>query len=168
MAGLIHELMKILEQEIECYHNILAVSRQKTPIIVEGNVPALQSLIQIEQEQVGRSIRLERDRQKIVQDIAIVINEKQEDLTISRLIEVLHTAPDDAEKLKQYQSQMIDTVLELKEVNEQNKKLLEQSLEFIDFTMNAIQSRRTIPNNSYHSGGVASEQGGRSFFDRKQ
>ncbi|NLK21796.1 MAG: flagellar protein FlgN [Epulopiscium sp.] len=168
MAGLIYDLIEVLEGEIGFYTILLKISKEKTDIIVSGDVLALQKLTKKEQEAVSQNIRLEKQRETIVGDIALVLNEKKEGLTITKLIEKLENTIEEKEKLKTIQKRINDLIIQLKQVNEQNKVLLNQSMEMINFTMNAIQSTRSFTTNDYGDGGRFQGASGRNFFDTKQ
>lgn len=54
MASLIEELIDVLQKENEEYQKLLAISMEKTPVIVEGNITKLQEIVAREQEVVDR------------------------------------------------------------------------------------------------------------------
>jgi flagellar biosynthesis/type III secretory pathway chaperone len=168
VAGLIYELIEILDKEEICYKNLLEVSKEKTDIIIAGDTTALQNLTKKEQEVVAKTTRLEKNREQIIEDIALVLNEKKENLTISRLLEKLKKSGEDSQRLRKIQLEIQKTITELKRVNEQNRLLLNQSMEMIDFTINAIQSKRSFATNDYSQGGQMQSQNSRSFFDARQ
>lgn len=170
MAGLINELIDVLSQEIICYEELLNVSKEKTDIIVEGNVLSLQTLTKREQEIVGKTIKFEKIREQIIKDIALVLNENKDTLTISRLIEKLNNTVDEGQKLREVQEKIQSILSELKRINDQNKLLLNQSIEMIDYTINALQSKYSFTTNDYSQKGQMQDQDsrGQSFFDAKQ
>lgn len=62
-----------------------------------------------------------------------------------------------------------EVVEEFKTINDRNKLLLQESLDYIDFTMNAIQSVNAIANANYQSeGNVYDHADSRRLFDAKQ
>ncbi|WP_144428548.1 flagellar protein FlgN [Defluviitalea phaphyphila] len=168
MAGLVYDLMDILEDELLLYNKLLEISKRKTDIIVAGDVNALHELTKEEQEVVAKNLKLEKQREEIIGDIALVLNEKKETLTITRLIERLGDLEEDKKRLKEIQSKIKDVLAKLKQSNEQNKVLLEQSMEMISYTINAIQSTRSFSTNDYSNGGKIQNQSGQNFFDTRQ
>lgn len=168
MAGLIHELMNVLEDEISLYDSLLEISKKKTDIIVAGDVNALHDLTKHEQEVVAKNLKLEKQRESIIEDIALVLNEKKENLTITKLIQKIGNLEKDKDRLKEIQTKIKDVLNKLKHSNDQNKILLEQSMEMINFTMNAIQSTRSFTTNDYGGSGQFQSRNGRNFFDTRQ
>ncbi|WP_341875778.1 flagellar protein FlgN [Defluviitalea saccharophila] len=168
MAGLIYDLIKVLEEETLCYRNLLEMSKEKTDILVAGDTAALQELTKKEQAVVSKTARLEKNREQVIEDIALVLNEDKKSLTISKLLERLKNSGEESQRLKKVQLEMQNVLDDLKRSNEQNRLLLNQSMEMIDFTINAIQSKRTFTTNDYSQGGQMHSANSRSFFDARQ
>lgn len=168
MASLIEELFSILEAETGCYQKLLDMADNKKDVIIKGNVPSLQEITKLEQELAGHLLRLEKKRKQNIEDICLVLNKKTEDMTIHQLIDVL--LGDEKEKLRQINDHLIGIIQELQRQNEINKKLIQQSLDFIDFTVNAVQSTTADSlGNSYQAkGNRYDDYKGRNFFDAKQ
>ena len=78
MASLIENLITVLNEENSEYETLLAVSMEKTDIIVRGDVNALNELVAKEQSIVERINKLEKKRIEATGDIAIVLNRKPE------------------------------------------------------------------------------------------
>jgi flagellar biosynthesis/type III secretory pathway chaperone len=170
VAGLVNDLIQILEEETLCYRNLLELSKEKTDILVAGDTAALQDLTKKEQMVVSKTTRLEKNREQVIDDIALVLNENKNTLTISKLLERLKDSGEESKKLKKVQSEIQNVIEDLKRSNEQNRVLLNQSMEMIDFTINAIQSKRTFTTNDYGQGGQMQgvNTNSRSFFDARQ
>ncbi len=168
MAGLINELIDVLTEEISCYEELLKISKGKTDIIVEGDVVSLQNLTSHEQEIVEKTIKLEKKREEIIEDIALVLNENKDTLTISKLLDKLKDTVQESKKLREIQQKIQALISELKRVNDQNRILLNQSIEMIDYTINAIQSKYSYTTNDYSQRGQVQDLEGKSFFDAKQ
>ena len=168
MAGLIHDLIIILEQQKECYEGLLTLAQYKTKSIVNREMELLEQVLKREQEFMGRAARLEKNRETILKDMSNVLNIKLGDLTVSKLITKLDKTPDEQEKLKQIREDLLQIVKEIKIHNTTNEGLLQQSLGFIDFTLNALQSMNTHVSPGYGEKGDDSKQQGISFFDTKQ
>ena len=117
---------------------------------------------------MSRSARLEKNRETILKDISNVLNINLKSLTISTLITKLENTPDEQEILKQIREDLLKIVAEIKVHNDTNEGLIQQSLGFIDFTLNALQSMNTHPSTGYQEKGDGSKQQSISFFDTKQ
>lgn len=172
MASLMENLIDVLNQESEEYEGLLSLSRKKTHIIVSADLDELQKITDDEQEVVSRINRLEKKRVEVTADIANVLNRDVENLKLSNLIDLMAPRPAEQEKLTQVHDRLKASVRELQRINEQNKELLGNALEMVEFEMNLLQAVKAAPEtanytrNAYNSGmqmGVTS-----SGFDAKQ
>lgn len=170
MASLIKNLTDILSEEYDCYRKLLELSNQKTEIVVQNKVDDLKPITNNEQRLATNLLKLEKTREELVNDIAIVLNIDKKQLNMTSLIELLKTAEDDQNRLKELKKSINDILVQLKEKNDQNKMLIEQSIEYIDFTVNALQSTKfNAKNKGYASKGNEVEGYGENrFFDAKQ
>lgn len=168
MAGLIHNLIQTLDEQKECYAGLLTLAQYKTDSIVNREMELLEEVLKREQEFIGRSGRLEKQREEILKDIANVLNINFKELTISKLILKLDKTPEEQEKLKELRRDMLAIIEEIKQHNQTNEGLLNQSLEFIDFTLHALQSMNTRPTSGYEDKGQDLKPANTSFFDAKQ
>lgn len=169
MASLIKDLIKILEEETGCYKLLREMADNKKDVIINGELPSLQAITQREQEMAGLLLSLEKKRISVTKDIALVTNQSNEAITVHKLIALLQ-GQDEQEELSRVSDALIAEIKPLKKANEVNEGLLKQSLEFVDFTMNAIQSSRepVMSNNYQHQGYGKTSVGSRSLFDSRQ
>jgi hypothetical protein len=170
LASLIEELINIIEEETGCYKTFLELANNKKDVIINGDLPGLQEITMKEQEVAGQLLRLERKRNTNLEDICLVTNSKLDDFTISSLIQLLSNQADEKNKLEKASKELQNILEEVKLINETNRKLTEQSLECIEFTMNAIQSTnsKNISNSYETKGKLTNNYEGQNFFDAKQ
>lgn len=172
MASLMENLMLILENEVSEYENLVVLSTQKTPVIIQGDLNALQKITDEEQIVVGRIQHLERNREEVIGDIANVINKDVNDLKLVNLIEMLRDRPQESERLAKVHDELKDVVHRMERVNEQNRELIQNALEMIEFDMTVVQSLKAAPETANYTKGayMSGETMGRSAggFDAKQ
>lgn len=170
MASLIEELISVLEETTGCYESLLIVANNKKEVIIKGDVPSLQTLTDEEQGVAGRLLRLEKKRQQLIEDVCLVTNKDPGIMTISSLIDLLAGQKVEQEHLRHVSQRMMDVIDNVKKVNDINKNLIKESLDYVNFTMNALQSASAMPQgNAYQKkGGLYEHQSGRNFFDAKQ
>lgn len=170
MASLVEELINVLEEETGCYRLLLDMADNKKDVIIKGDLPSLQEMTQEEQELAGLLLRLDKKREVIIQDICLVTNKEAKEMTVTKLVGMLAGQPAEQAKLKDVVEALSAVIHPLNTANKLNQQLLEQSLEFVDFTMNAIQSSsEPITSNAYQSKGKAyGNVSSRNFFDAKQ
>lgn len=168
MASLIEALFSVLKEETDHYTTLLDMADNKKDVIIKGDVPSLQEITKREQELAGHILCLEKQRKQTLEDICLVLGKEPQNITINSLIESLQG--EDKIKLKELNEKLTGILIKLQEENESIKVLLRQSLEFIDFTVNAVQSMsQNISNNTYEAkGNRYNNHEGRNFFDAKQ
>ncbi len=172
MASLMENLIEVLDLESQEYENLLGLSMKKTPVIVAGALEELAKITDEEQIVVGRINRLEQKRQEVFTDIANVMNKDVKTLLLTDLIEMLATRPEEQQKLAKVHDRLRTAVYEVKRVNGQNKVLIENALEMVEFDMNMLQSIYMTPETAnynkgaYNTGTHIGADG--SGFDAKQ
>jgi flagellar biosynthesis/type III secretory pathway chaperone len=157
---LLKNLMSVLEQEYKVYEEILKLSKKKTDIIVEGRIAELDNVVKLEQALVAQISRIDTQRELVLNEI---VPEKK-DINISEL----KSYADEAQKksLEEYQKKLTQLIDEMKHVNQLNAKLINNSLEYIDFSLNLITNADATSNN-YGNGGDNSQKARKNFFDMK-
>ena len=113
---------------------------------------------------------MENKRLETVKDIAIVINKEDENLTITRLAELMDGQPDVQKQLLELRDRLKVVLGEMKTVNDKNEMLLKQAIEMVEFDISLVKSLRQAPEtanynkNAYNTGTLL----GNSGFDFKQ
>lgn len=136
MVQAAEKLMHVLAQEASVYEDILAISKKKRDIIVAGKVSELESITKVEQSMVLGMHRLEEMREKALEEISAELGMKPDDARVSTLVERL--AESAALKLKEWQGKMEGILDELRETNKLNSRLIRNSLEYMDFSINLM------------------------------
>ena len=154
MASLMENLIEVLDLESTEYENLLGLSMKKTPVIVAGNTEELANITDEEQNVVSKINRLDHKRQEVFTDIAIVINKDVNTLMLADLVEMLSARPQEQQKLARVHDRLRKAVHEVKRVNEQNKMLIENALEMVEFDMNMLQALKAAPETANYNRGA--------------
>lgn len=172
MASLMEDLISILEQEDSLYEDLLKLSMSKTPVLISGDLEALSRITEDEQEIVNKVNALDKKREEGMKDIANVLGKDVKTLKLTDLIDVLRSRPAEQNRLAAIYDKLSDTIGQMKRTNEQNKELIESSLEMVQFDMNVLQAYKAAPEtanysrNALNSGAyMGNTKGG---FDAKQ
>ena len=171
MASLIEELVDVLEKEADFYQQLIPMSREKTRIVVQNDVTALQEITEKEQLIIEQVNALERKRAEIMDNIKIVINRKSDSLNLKTLIGLLDNQPKEQHKLSVLHDKLNILIKQLIEFNNRNKDLIQESLDMIEFNMNVMQgSKMILADNSYtrNAGQYKGKAPGSGMFDAKQ
>ena len=171
MASLMENIIEVLEQENTEYRTLIKLSEEKTPIIIKGDLENLNRITEAEQVIVARIQKLEKERMSTMADIAEVTNFKA-DIKLGDLITMMDKHPAEQAKLRDLHDRLKETMRRMKQVNEQNRDLLQDSLEMVQFEMNLLQSLKTAPETAdYNSSAYANGSimgSGTKRFDAKQ
>ena len=160
----IDRLIEVLNKETAIYEGILKLSKNKTEIIVEGKVSELESLTRLEQSIILQLGKLESEREELVEKLAAQLNMKAADITLEGLRRQF--PGEHAEKMEKCSQALPKLLGELSEANVLNSKLLRNSLDYIDFSINILTSAGSVGNN-YGYSGESNNTGKRNFFDMK-
>ena len=172
MASLMEDLIDVLEKESEEYKNLLNLSMQKTQVIVSEDLEQLAKITDEEQLIVSRINHLDAIRNEAVQDIANVLNKDVTKLKIADLIKMLGQRPEEQQKLAAAHDALQANVKSVARVNEQNRVLIQNALEMVQFNMNILQSMKAAPETAnynrgaYNTGDIIGME--RKSFDAKQ
>ncbi|MBQ8147400.1 MAG: flagellar protein FlgN [Lachnospiraceae bacterium] len=145
MASLIEELMDVLEQECIIYEDLYKVSDTKTQVIVKGDIEELQKITESEQNVIDKILVLEKRRQGIVDNIAVVLNQKANAMTIADIVRIMENQPEFQKPLSELHHRLREVVMKLQQVNAQNRDLLENALEMTEFNINILQTAGQAP-----------------------
>ncbi len=172
MASLMENLIDVLNKEISEYEVLLALSRRKTPAIIQRELDALQKITDDEQMAVAGINHLDKQREEITKDIANVLNKDVNKLTISELIRLMSPRPEEAKELAKVHDKLKSVVGDLKIVNKQNEELLKNSLEMVEFELNLLQATKAAPETANYNKGAYSSGDTYGYstggFDAKQ
>ena len=172
MASLMEVLIDVLEKESQEYERLLTLSMKKTPVIVSEDLEELSKITDEEQIIVSRINHLDAQRMEAIDDIANVLNKDVNQLKIVDLIKMLAARPQEQEKLATVFDKLQENVRNVKRVNEQNRELIQEALELVQFNMNVLQSMNKAPETANYNKGAYSTGDvigiGNKAFDAKQ
>ncbi|HHV99313.1 MAG TPA: flagellar protein FlgN [Clostridiaceae bacterium] len=160
----VDSLVEVLKQQSDIYDYLLAKSKEKTDIIVNGKVDELDKITKLEKTLLSDIAKLERERETLVNKIAGEIGISPEQATMSELIRRLDK--NETGKLEVLRKRVSEVLKELKRINELNSILIKNSLEYAEFSLNILSAARVTDNNYGNSGKVSGSKN-RSFFDVK-
>jgi len=144
MRAYVEELKEILSNEGKLYQTLLELGKKKQEIITKGMVKELDQITQVEQSLVLQIGKEEHRREKVVEMIRKEVS-LRDDITVSELI--FHLDEEDQIVLEEERQKLMKILSSIKETNDLNKVLIQDSLEFIKFNLNLLT--RTEETGSY-------------------
>lgn len=172
MASLIQELIATLSRECTLYEQLIPVSEQKTQALVKSDLDLLQQVTDSEQAIMDEITALESVRQETIQNMSVVLGREPESLDLTTIGKILSKQPQEQSQIHALHDRLRKAAKRLVDINVQNKSLIEQSLEMVEFNVNFIQSTRMSPgtNNYTRHAGTQDDTGfmNAGSFDAKQ
>lgn len=170
MASLIEELLTTLSDEKDYYEKLYELSFKKRSAIVDKDISVLEKVSNEEQD-VSSSLRnLEKKRLRLINDMSVVLGHDNENMTVTRIIELMEKQPKEQAQLIEARDSLVDAAGRMQFMNEQNRMLLEQAMEMVEFDLNLLKGMRQAPEtanynkNAYNTGDLLPSGG----FDTKQ
>ena len=151
MASLLENLIDVLDKENAEYEKLIVLAEDKTPTIIKGDVESLSKITEDEQEIVGRIQSMEKQRIKVLADVANVVNRDVETLKLIDLIQMLEKMPEQQKKLKDIHERLKETTEKLRLLNDKNQLLLADKLDMVDFNLNMIRAMKSAPQTANYS-----------------
>ncbi len=131
------DLLEIMDKESQIYAELTEIEKQKKKIIIENDVKALDAITKKEQGFVKTIVNLEDLRAQVIDGFCKFRNIPKID-TIDEIMEYLDA--EEKVQLKEKSNTLAGVINNILEVNDLNTKLLEQSIEYINYTMELARS----------------------------
>ncbi|HZK28463.1 MAG TPA: flagellar protein FlgN [Thermoclostridium sp.] len=160
----VDNLIKIFEYEIKIYTKVLQEVENKKNVIINGDVESLQATVVKEQRYINELNKLVEAADKIIAHIAKITGKKCEDINISYLIGIAPAK--EAKKLSSKRDELNRLIEQIREKNELNQKLINNSIEYVNFSLNLLT--QTGPQTTqYGSTGNTTQAKDRNVLDIK-
>lgn len=161
MASLVEELVSTLQAQQQNYSELLILTEEKTKVVKENDIVTLTQITAAETVIVGKNQKLDHKREEIVKNIGIVLGHEAEELTLTKIAELL-TNEGEKTQILSLRDELKTTLQTLKTKNDENKSLIETSLDHIEFTVNLLRAQDAI---GLNPDGTMAE--GKNRFDAK-
>jgi flagellar biosynthesis/type III secretory pathway chaperone len=130
----LYKVVEILEQLIAEHERMLKLARHKKDVLIKGAINDLARILQFESRCINTIQSLELEREKCISLYLMQRGIRKETCYISDLIEMAGS-PEMKQALERCQKRLGEVIDELKSLNELNQKLIEQSLAFVNMTL---------------------------------
>ena len=159
MASLMEELMDTLVKEEKLYAELIPIEEEKMRAIVGSDLQSMQAITDKERDMVDRTTALEAKREEIAVNIATVLGKNPKTITLEEIEDSLKRQPEDRKKLQSIHDALKKTVNRLKDINDQNKELLQESMDMVEFNMNVMRSSQMMSGSSNYGSNAAEVDG---------
>ncbi|WP_036214704.1 flagellar protein FlgN [Lysinibacillus sphaericus] len=147
------------------HKSLLELACKKTEIIKAGDIEALDQLLKDEQAHVAAIDKLEQQRQKQVTDYLEAKGLASSDkTTVADVIEAAEQQTDKA-TLSVVRDRLLQIINDLRTQNDLNQKLVFQSLQIVNLTLDAVRPRTEQMNYSSNEVLGTNNIAKKSYFD---
>lgn len=159
-------IIQALNNMTKLHRSMVALAKQKTEIIKKGDINSLQNLLKEENKHIQAIQRLEMGLKNETTLFLQKNRIEMEQLSLSAAIEIANEL--EKEALLQGKQELENNIKELSIQNQLNQQLLEQSLQFVNISLDLLQP--DIDSYNYdrsENGAQENRQQSRSLFDSK-
>lgn len=134
----ISDLAELMDAQVVILDDLCELGRKKTGLLVDNDLAGLEAVVKAEQTLLWKLGRVEERRYRQ----QLLLAEATAPGTV-RLSELVRAAPGPLrQRLAALQEHYGQSVAELGRLNETNRRLIEQALSFVDFTLELIAAAR--------------------------
>lgn len=160
----VSHILTTLSKLERLHRSLLDLSMKKTDIIKENNMAKLDETLKNEQAHVAAIERLEQQRLVEVTDYLRAQGcAPTEAPTVSQLIEVAQG--EEQAQLRAVRERLTTIIAELKQRNDLNQKMIFQSLQFVNITLDLLQPRPEQMNYGNTANGRVAQPMKKSYFE---
>lgn len=154
-------IQRPLEQLVQLHQSLYALSVQKTEVLKTGDINQLQELMKKEKKHMKAINETEQNRIEQTAKWAQANELPEESVTVTTMLEHLQDT-EAGQTLEQITTTLTETLVKLKQQEQLNLQLTQQSLQFVQLSMDMIAP--TIDTFNY---GEKQQTNKRSVFDSK-
>ncbi len=131
----IEQLKETLVKENQLYSQVLRLAEEKTKVIKSKDLKTLENITKKEQQFIMTMGTFERIRRSILTNVAEELNIEEID-SVSELLLFIDEV--EGKEIDGLRNELLETIQSLKNTNKANEKLLNQSLEYVNFSLEML------------------------------
>jgi hypothetical protein len=158
-------LLNILEKMVKLQKSLYQIALKKTDILKADDIEALGQLMKDELKHIKAIEMVNGERERIQRQLANELSLPPTNITISELLK--SSILKDKEGLKRLQTELVEQTQSLKEINEFNQQLLQQSLNFVNLNLDLVLGQQESGNYTDNNSNEEETTANRSLFDSK-
>lgn len=155
------KLIVTMENLFKLHKSLYELALKKTDIVKIGDMDALNQVLKDEQTHLAAINKLEQERQQLAK--ALLPN--MDKPTLSDCINVAEGKQ--RAILDQLRSELLEIIQQIQERNDLNQKMIYQSLQFVNLTLNLVMPQPEEYNYGPSATSQANKPGSSGLFNRK-
>lgn len=157
-------LIETMDTQTAVYDKLLSLAREKQPVLIKGDITELDRITKAEEILILQVGRLEEQRKALHQQLASHFSLSPEELTLSELMKRADNKVM-GKKMQQLFTDMTGKLSDLGEVNNTNCELVQNSLDFVNYSLNILANNDLTP--GYGGQSEEKKSVAAKIFDRK-
>jgi flagellar biosynthesis/type III secretory pathway chaperone len=158
------KLTAVFMEMLVVYQEILKSSYQKREVLVQSNVNELKKIMKQEETLFYQVTKLDKTSKSIIKEIAVIYGLTERESTLPQLVSIADE--DMVCDFKKIEQELYNVIRKITEVNVVNKKLVEQGLMIVNYSLNLLAQSSVGP--TYHPNEKASfVSPNKALFDSK-
>lgn len=166
-VSVLKPLFAVVDAMLNVHQELLALAHRKQDVLIRGDMEALSEITKQENALVPRIQKLEGERIEFGRLLAERIGVEPEQLTANRVVELAGDA-EERHRMSDLTDRLRIVIGELQALNDRNKQLIEQSLQFVRTSIEVLSESPQVP--TYGGSGETNSpyaSGKTSYFDSK-
>ncbi len=160
----IEKMTDVIEELMEQHLELTTLALQKTEAIKNSDMESLSTLLMKERKQIAAIVQLEEKRQRLVEKIFEKLHVDHQEKTISQLLEHLDDTTE-KEQLEKAVTRLVEVIVSLRQAEQLNDQLIQQSLEFVQLSLDMLQP--SVKNIQYNNQRTDEPRPNQSVFDSR-
>lgn len=146
----IYDVISCLEELDQLHTSLLELAHEKKAVIIANDIPRLNQLVNKEGQLVRQLGDVEAKRMETVNQFMVArCYRPNPKVTISDLVQLLFKA-EEKRALMAIQTKLAEATVLLQAANELNQKLIQQSLDYLDYSIDLLISPDDSQESTYH------------------
>ncbi|GKS14104.1 flagellar protein FlgN [Paenibacillus chitinolyticus] len=134
----VSEIVNVLNRIIECHQELRELGTRKREAILQNSIEELSAIVQKESKAVKEIQELDQRRVVKINEYMVTRCYKTNPfITVGELVKLVFKA-EEKQQLMDCQERLLKEIRQLKELNALNQQLVEQSLGFIDLSLDLL------------------------------
>ncbi|WP_157812110.1 flagellar protein FlgN [Alteribacter populi] len=159
------ELTAILKQLTQLHERFNEQALEKRDAVKVGDMQGLETIMKTESALIQELRKLEKMRQVVTSSWLESRGLVKENVTVEEIL--THLGESDREEMSKWQTRLVEQIQLLKEKNELNEQLIQESLRFVNMSLDAVQPQRETENYTRPNQQINAYDTPQSLFDSK-
>ena len=138
--ALLIELIEVINEEVRTFHSLLTSLQNEQRVLVEDDLAGIEEIVAEQQQLAVYAHQIEARRIQMVDELALRLDLQSDNVSLSRLVEVLEGPHSD--ELANMREQLLELNSQIRSTSENNAFLIRQSLRYTERCLDIITGQQ--------------------------